>query len=122
MAQGARMNQIKAPEVSLSEAEKQCGAKEDEKNIADGEKVKTTDDRNADQTFMDDLASQCEAKAVAWDARSKTRSAELTALASALETLKGEVVGNYAANKKLNLAAMKTKVTTPSVSKHGHWV
>jgi hypothetical protein len=50
---------------------------------------------------MNDLTSQCEAKATAWDARSKTRSAELLALSEAMATLKGEVSGNYNANKKL---------------------
>merc|ERR1719265_672439 len=60
--------------------------------------------------------------AVAWDARSKTRAAELTAIAAALDTLKGEVSGNYAANKKLTaMVVEKAKVaTTPKA--HGHWV
>merc|ERR1719191_2524175 len=59
---------------------------------------------------MDDLTSQCEEKATAWDARSKTRSNELTAIAEATKTLKGEVVDNYSANKKLNLAQVKKHV------------
>merc|ERR1719158_630165 len=101
MAQGARHNQIKALEASLAEAEQESAEKEEAKAKADDDKTKTTEDKDADNTFMNDLTSQCEAKAVAWDARSKTRSAELVAIAAALETLKGEVSGNYNANKKL---------------------
>merc|ERR1719235_358581 len=68
---------------------------------------------------MDDLTSQCEDKAVAWDARSKTRSAELTAIAGAIATLKGEVSGNYNANKKLvGLVSEHSAVSKPK----GHWV
>merc|ERR1719460_2783766 len=101
MAQGARFNQIKALEASLADAESSSAEKEEAKAMAEDDKTKTTEDKDADNTFMNDLTSQCEAKAVAWDARSKTRSAELVAIASALETLKGEVAGNYNANKKL---------------------
>merc|ERR1719482_975333 len=101
MAQGARFNQIKALEGSLADAESTSAEKEEAKAKADDDKSKTTEDRDADNTFMMDLTSQCEAKAVAWDARSKTRTAELAAIAAATETLKGEVVGNYGANKKL---------------------
>merc|ERR1719399_1657686 len=101
MAQGARFNQIKAFEQSLAEAEQEAAEKEEAKAKATDDKTKTTEDKDADNTFMNDLTSQCEAKAVAWDARSKTRSAELAAIASAIETLKGEVSGNYNANKKL---------------------
>merc|ERR1719235_2977575 len=110
MAQGARFNQIKALEQSLAEAESESAEKEEAKAKASDDKSKTTEDRDADNTFMNDLTSQCEAKAVAWDARSKTRSAELVALAAALDTLKGEVSGNYNANKKLvGLVSKKSK-------------
>merc|ERR1719265_278883 len=121
MAQGARFNQIKALSASLEEAEKECGAKEAEKAAAEADKDKTTEDKTADNTFMDDLTSQCEEKAEAWDARSKTRSAELTAIAGALAALKGEVVDNYSANKKLvGLVSQKSKVS--QTKPHGHWV
>merc|ERR1719420_2939256 len=93
MAQGARFNQIKALESSLADAEQESAEKEEAKAKADDDKTKTTEDKDADNTFMMDLTSQCEAKAVAWDARSKTRAAELVAISEALSTLKGEVAG-----------------------------
>merc|ERR1719335_2148944 len=117
MAQGARLNQIKALEQNLSEAEAENAAKQEPKNMAEDDKTKTTEDKTADNTFMEDLTSQCEEKAKAWDARSKTRANELTAIAEALKTLKGEVAGNYAANKKLVLATQHTQVSKGS----GHW-
>jgi len=120
MAQGARFNQIKALSASLAEAEKECGEKEEKKAEAEDDKTKTTEDKTADNTFMDDLTSQCEAKAEAWDARSKTRSAELTAIAGAISTLKGEVSGNYNANKKL--VGLVSKHAEVSKSPKGHWV
>merc|ERR1719214_193138 len=110
MAQGARFNQIKALEQSLAEAENESAEAEEAKAKAEEDKSKTTEDKDADNAFMKDLTSQCEAKAVAWDARSKTRSAELLALSEALATLKGEVSGNYNANKKLvGLVSKKSK-------------
>merc|ERR1719230_1415138 len=117
MAQGARMNQIKALEQNLSEAERENAAKQERKNMAEDDKTKTDTDKTADNTFMDDLTTQCEAKAKAWDARSKTRAAELTAISEATKTLKGEVSGNYGANKKLvGLVAERSHV-----SEGGHW-
>merc|ERR1719171_641658 len=73
MSQGARKNQIKALEETLAESEKESADKEEQNNIAKEELAKTTADKTADNTFMDDLTEQCEEKAKAWDARSKTR-------------------------------------------------
>merc|ERR1719321_2328156 len=102
MAQGARKNQIKALEETLQQSEKEAADKDERNNIASEEQAKTTADRKADDEFMNDLTAQCEDKAKAWDARSKTRAEELTAIDKATKTLKGEVVDNYSANKKLN--------------------
>merc|ERR1719421_1888596 len=49
----------------------------------------------ADENFLDDLTTKCQTKASDWDSRSKTRTSELTAIASALEMLKGDVSKMY---------------------------
>merc|ERR1719421_432761 len=101
MAQAARENQIKALKQSVEEAEKEVGEKEAQKESAEEDKAKTTQDKDMDTAFLDDLTTQCEAKAKLFDQRSTTRAAELAALSGALEVLKGKVAGNYKANKKL---------------------
>merc|ERR1719399_2763429 len=98
MKSGARRNQLKALEKSLSEKSAQVASLTEEINEHETEKQESQNSKDADQNFLDDLAKKCEDKAKTFDQRSSTRTAELTAIAKALELLKGDVSKMYPAN------------------------
>merc|ERR1719321_1540483 len=111
----ARGNTIKFTQQDIEEKAQMSADKENEKSKTEGEKADEIADMEADQGFMKKLTEECEQKAKDFDQRSKTRSAELTALSEAIEILKSGVQPNYSANKKLVLASKDTQAT-------GHWV
>merc|ERR1719409_2388488 len=111
MAAAARANQIKALNKAVTEKSEQVAALEEEINAAETEKAK-----NADRQFLDDLAAKCEQKAKTFDQRSSTRTAELTAIAEALELLKGDVSKMYPAND-LGLIRKKASVKKADAAK-----
>merc|ERR1719473_1948487 len=110
MQSGARRNQLKALEKSLSEKSAQVAALTEEINAHETEKQETENSKAADRNFLDDLAKKCEDKAKTYDQRSSTRSAELTAIAKALELLKGDVSKMYPAN---DLGLVQNKKAAP---------
>jgi hypothetical protein len=129
MAAAARANQIKALNKAVTEKSEQVAALEEEINAAETEKLETENAKNADRQFLDDLAAKCEQKAKTFDQRSSTRSAELTAIAEALELLKGDVSKMYPAND-LGLIKKKASVKKTALVKQkivaikplpGHW-
>jgi len=113
MASGARANQIKALEKAKSEKSAQSAALEQEINAHETEKSETEYSKTADGNFLSDLTSKCEAKAKNFDERSNVRTQELTAIAKALELLKGDVSKMYSAND-LGLAQTKAKAKVPA--------
>merc|ERR1719482_2656949 len=98
MASGARANTIKAKEKAKSEKAKMSAQLEADLNVHQTDLQQTENSHAADQNFLDDLTVKCEDKAKAWDQRSSTRTAELTAISEALELLKGDVSKMYGAN------------------------
>jgi len=113
MASGARANQIKALEKAKSEKSAQSAALEQEINAHETEKSETEYSKTADGNFLTDLTSKCEAKAKNFDERSNVRTQELTAIAKALELLKGDVSKMYGAND-LGLAQTQAKAQVPA--------
>jgi uncharacterized coiled-coil DUF342 family protein len=75
--------------------------KTEAKNEASSHKDDETNDRDADQNFLDELTSDCESKALLFDQRSKARGDELTALSKATTELQDGAVPNFGSNKKL---------------------
>merc|ERR1719201_2303430 len=128
MAAAARANQIKALNKAVTEKSEQVAALEEEINAAETEKLETENAKNADRQFLDDLAAKCEQKAQIYDQRSSTRTAELTAIAEALELLKGDVSKMYPAND-LGLIRKKAAVKKTALKQKisaikplpGHW-
>merc|ERR1719321_542832 len=115
MASGARSNQIKALEKAKAEKSAQSAALEEELNAHETEKSETEYSKNADENFLTDLTSKCEAKAKNFDERSNVRTQELTAIAKALELLKGDVSKMYSAND-LGLAQTTAQAKVPAKS------
>jgi len=89
-------------EKEKSEKEAIAEGKTEQVNTARSEKDSEKNDRDLDQTFLDDLTKDCETKAVLFDDRSKVRSNELTALAEATAELQKGAAPNYSANKELS--------------------
>jgi len=112
MASGARANQIKALEKAKSEKSAMSAALEQDINAHETEKSETEYSKTADSNFLTDLTGKCEAKAENFHERSDVRVQELTAIAKALELLKGDVSKMYGAND-LGLAQTQAKAKVP---------
>jgi len=102
------LNEIKFADKDKKEKEGILEAKSEELSKTQEDKDEETGAKNADQAFLDELTTQCEAKARAWDQRSKARSGELTALSDAVTSLESGAADQYKANKKLNLVQKGT--------------
>merc|ERR1719375_2172752 len=103
-------NEKKFSEKELAETEKLLGQKEDELSDAKSELEEEEKDLKADEAFLDVLTETCENQAKLFDQRSQTRSAELTAIATAIEKLESGTKPNYDANEKL--VELQTAQTT----------
>merc|ERR1719276_789067 len=101
-------NEVKFANKDKAEKEEILEAKNEDLHQTEQEKTEETDAKNADQSFLDTVTTECEQKAKDWDQRSKARSDELKALSEALTTLQEGAANQYSANKKLNLAQKST--------------
>jgi hypothetical protein len=108
MAEGARINEIMAKEALITKCQDVIGKMSGEKSDASKEKTEQTADKEEDESFLYEVTDTCEEKAQKWDARSKRRVNELTAIAKALDILKGDATSNYGSNS-LALDQAKTR-------------
>jgi hypothetical protein len=92
MLQGAHKNQIKAKDHAIKKFNATCAELTEEIALKTQDRTDSETARTADEGFLSDLTDKCQAKAEAWDARSKVRSGELEAIGKALEILKGRAV------------------------------
>merc|ERR1719183_1564556 len=97
----ALSNEKKFAEKERAEKEAIVEAKTEQLEAAKADKDEETADMNADQSFLDVLTKDCEAKVVLFDQRSSTRADELKALSDATAELEKGAVPNFASNSKL---------------------
>eukprot|EP00928_Gymnodinium_smaydae_P007388 TRINITY_DN1265_c0_g1_i1.p1 TRINITY_DN1265_c0_g1~~TRINITY_DN1265_c0_g1_i1.p1 ORF type:complete len:685 (-),score=197.48 TRINITY_DN1265_c0_g1_i1:62-2116(-) len=97
----AMTNEKTFKEDEKAQKEALVEAKTEERSTATQDQTDETAAKKADQSFLDVVTEECQTKANLFDQRSKTRSAELTAISEALETLKTGVKPNWGANRKL---------------------
>lgn len=88
-------------------------SKAEEKSATEADKQQEGAEKQADQSFLQVLTGDCEAKAALWDQRSTSRAAELTAISEAMSALKTGVAPNWKANKKLVGLQKHSVVTHP---------
>merc|ERR1719440_64718 len=88
-------NEKKFAEKEKAQKEAIEQAKTEELEQAKTDKDEETADRDADQSFLNVLTADCEAKATLFDERSKTRADELTALSKATTALEEGAVPNF---------------------------
>jgi len=133
MEKGARANELIAMKALIIKCQTLVGQKSTAKAEDEQEKEGLEGLKTEDEAFLQKLTEECETKAVAWDARSKRRMNELTAMATALGFLKGDGVGKYGSSKLTllrNHSNIKKNITKKvellkthaHVHKHGHWV
>merc|ERR1719316_1992963 len=99
MEKGAGANELIAMKALIIKCQTLVGQKSTAKAEDEQEKEGLEGLKTEDEAFLQKLTEECETKAVAWDARSKRRMNELTAMATALGFLKGDGVGKYGSSK-----------------------
>merc|ERR1719487_1094210 len=109
-------NQKKFAEQDKAEKEAIVEAKTESLEQAKDDKNEETNERDADQNFLDNLTSECEAKAHLFDQRSSTRADELKALNDATAELQKGAVPNFSSNKKLVDLQKSAKASSKPVS------
>jgi hypothetical protein len=92
------------------ELEEEIDSMSEEKEAAESDRSEELNDKTSDENFLHVLVGECESKAGEWDARSKTRADELTAIAKAIDALVSSVAPSWKANKKLVGLQQSSKV------------
>jgi len=109
----ALSNEQKFAEKERAEKEAIVEAKTEDLEAAKSDRDDENTDMDSDQSFLDELTSQCEGKAQQFDQRSSTRAEELTTLADATAELEKGAVPNFSANKKLVGLQVAKKASSP---------
>jgi len=124
MQEQARQFEITGAKEMITKSQDIIGRNSAEKSSAQSEKQATEADRADDQAFLNKVTEECEDKAVKWDARSQRRSGEMTAIAEALQILKGDATTRYASaearlamnQRKKGVVAAKKQVANKTLA------